>query len=117
MQSFQDLKVWQKSHQIVLEIYRLTRNFPKEEKFGLISQIRRSAISVTANIVEGFKRKNDKDYGRFLNVAEGSLEETKYYLILAKDLNYLNSEDFEELIRLSEEVGRMLNGLIKKLNS
>ena len=117
MKSFHDLKVWEKAHLLVLTIYKVTQRFPNDEKFSLISQVRRSAISIPANIVEGFKRKSDKDFSHFLNIAEGSSEETKYYLILSKDLRYIASENYEVLIRQSEEVGRMLQGLIKKLNS
>ncbi|MFQ6082332.1 MAG: four helix bundle protein [Candidatus Aminicenantia bacterium] len=73
MRTFQDLKVWQKSHQLVLEIYKITKKFPKEEKFGLISQFRRSAISIAANIAEGFKRKSNKEYSHFFNMSESSL--------------------------------------------
>jgi len=97
-----------------LEIYILTRGFPIEEKFGLISQIRRSASSICANIAEGYK-KSRKDFIRFLNISEGSLEETRYHLILSRDLGYFTKSQCEVLFDLSDEVGRMLNGLIKKL--
>ena len=107
--SFKELIVWQKAHQFVLEIYRLTKNFPSEEKFGLTSQIRRAAVSVPANIAEGFPKKSPSDKTRFFNIAQGSLEEVHYYLILAKDLGYGNST---ELINLYDEVGRLLNGYI-----
>lgn len=86
MKTFRDLKVWQTPHKLVLEIYKITKNFPKEEKFGLIPQIRRSASSIPTNIVEGFKRRSDKEYGYFLNIADSSVEESKYHLILAHDL-------------------------------
>jgi four helix bundle protein len=85
---FQDLVVWQKAHQFVLSIYRMTGSFPKSEMFCLTSQLRRSAISVAANIAEGFKKRGNADKARFLNIAQGSLEESRYYLILAEDLGY-----------------------------
>ena len=107
---FQDLKVWQKAHQLVLEIYKITKTFPEEEKYCLVNQIRRSSISISANIAEGY-RKSKKDFKRYLEISMASLEETKYHLILSKDLFYLNSKNFEELFGLSNEVGKMLNGL------
>jgi four helix bundle protein len=115
MKTFRDLKVWQKAHELVLEVYKLTKNFPTEEKYGLVSQLRRSAASVPTNIVEGFKRRSDKDYARFINIAEGSLEETKYHIILAHDLGYLKQDDYDNLTKLGDEVGKMLNGMYKKL--
>ena len=111
---FQNLKVWQKAHHLVLEIYKETRQFPDEERYRLISQVRRSAVFICANIAEGSK-KSKKDFSRFLDIAQGSLEETKYHLILSKDLGYLDSALFENLSRLSDEVGRMLYGLNKSL--
>lgn len=116
MKTFRDLKVWEKSHKLVLEVYRITQQFPKDEKFGLITQIRRSASSIPTNIVEGFKRKSQKDFAHFLNIADASLEETKYHLILAHDLGYLMKDDHGKLDDLCSEVGRMLYGLQKKLN-
>jgi len=115
MKGFKSLTVWQKSHDLVLAVYRGTKNFPAEERFCMIQQMRRSAISIAANIAEGFKRKTDKDYCHFLNMSEGSLEELKYYLILSKDLNYLREELFQALFLASEEVGRLLSGFTKKL--
>ena len=117
MKTFQDLKVWQKAHKMVLEVYKVTRIFPAEEKYGLVAQLRRSAASVPTNVVEGFKRRGDKDYARFINIAEGSLEETKYHIILAHDLEYLEQSDYDNLTNLCEEVGKMLNGLYKKLTT
>ena len=86
--SFQDLIVWQKAHQFVLSIYRFTETFRKTETYGLTSQLRKAAISTAANIPEGFKKKTKRDRVRFMNIAQGSLEECRYYLILAKDLGY-----------------------------
>ena len=115
--TFRDLKVWQKSHDLTLRIYKITKHFPSEEKFCIISQLRRAASSIPTNIVEGFKRRSSKEYSYFLNIAESSLEETKYHLILSFDLKYLPDKDFKELESICNEIGRMLNGLQKKLNT
>lgn len=114
---FEDLKVWQKSHELVLEVYTVTQQFPNEEKFGLTSQIRRSAVSIAANIAEGSKRQHLKEYIWMLYISHGSLSETEYHLLLAKDLKYLSNTKYQELFNLCEEVGRMLNGLIKSLSN
>ncbi len=105
--SFTDLIVWQKAHDFVLLVYTTTRNFPKEELYGLTSQFRRAAVSIPANIAEGFRRHSKPDKARFLNIAEGSLEECRYYIILANDLGYLEKQ---LLWQTSEDVGRLLNG-------
>lgn len=105
-QNFQDLIVWQKSHQLVLSVYRLSKLFPREELYGLTSQFRRAAISVPANIAEGFKKRGRADKVRFMNIAEGSLEECRYYLILTKDLCY---GDPLELFGQLEEVSKLLS--------
>ena len=107
---FEDLIVWQKSHALVLEIYRLSKCFPKDETYGLRSQLRRACISVPGNIVEGFRKRSLLDKIRFLNIAQGSLEETRYYLILAHDLGYL---DQAELKIPMAEVSRLLSAYIK----
>lgn len=111
MKRFQDLLVWQKAHQLVLDIYRITERFPHEEKYGLISQMRRAAISVPANVVEGHKRRNRREFAHFMLIAESSLEELKYYLELSRDLGFLLQEHMETLYSNAEEVGRMLYGL------
>jgi four helix bundle protein len=103
--SFQDLIVWQKAHQFVLSTYLYTESFPKYELFGLSSQFRRAAVSIPANIAEGFKKKGRADKGRFMNIAQGSLEECRYYLILARDLGYGTTQ---ELFLQIEEVSRIL---------
>jgi four helix bundle protein len=103
--TFQDLIVWQKAHQFVLNIYKLTEQFPKSETFGLSSQFRRSAVSIPANIAEGFKKKGRADKARFMNTAQGSLEECRYYLILSKDLEYGNTS---HLMNQLEEVSKLL---------
>jgi len=112
--SFQDILVWQKSHQLVLAIYKESNLFPKEELFSLTSQIRRAVISVPANIAEGFKRPGIKDKLRFYNIAQSSLEEVKYFLILSKDLGFIESDN--SLI-LASEVGKMLEIYAQKTKS
>ena len=110
--TFEDLVVWQKSHSLVLKIYRLTQSFPRNELFGLVSQIRRSAVSVPANIAEGFRRKGKADKLRFFNISQASLEETRYYLILTNDLEYADSR---QLLGDLDEVGRILNAYMKSI--
>jgi four helix bundle protein len=107
--SFQDLIVWQKAHQFVLATYQFTGNFPKQEYFGLTSQFRRASISIPANIAEGFRKRGKADKARFLNTSQGSLEECRYYLILAQDLGY---GETQTLLRLLEEVSKLLNSYI-----
>jgi len=113
--TFRDLVVWQKSHQLTLDIYKITLKFPGEEKFGLISQIRRAAYSVPSNIVEGHSRKSKKEFLQFLNIAKGSLEELKYFLILSADLKYISKENFINLEAKAEEVSKMLYSFTKSL--
>ena len=108
MKTFKDLRVWQKSHQLTLEIYKITDNFPTEEKFSLISQLRRASVSVTSNLVEGFKRQTIKDKLHFYNMAEGSLEELKYQIVLSHDLHFINQEAFNNVYSIAEEVGKLL---------
>ncbi len=104
-QSFRDLLVWQKAHRLVLAIYRFTGNLPKQETYGLSQQMRRAAVSIPANIAEGFRKRSRPDKARFMNMAEGSLEESRYYLILAQDLGYGQTG---ELMASLEEVSRLL---------
>ena len=103
--SFKDLIVWQRAHELVLNVYAVTRTFPKEELYALTSQIRRSAVSVAANIAESFKKQSALDKVRILNIAQGSLSETEYYLVLVSDLQYANVTD---LMAKSVEVSRLL---------
>jgi len=110
--NFQDLIVWQKAHQFVLLVYRYSEAFPKRELYGLISQLRRAAVSIAANIVEGFKKKTKPDKVRYLNIAQGSLEECRYYLILAKDLGY---GDTSQLMGLLEEVSKLLEAYLSSI--
>ncbi len=117
IKGFEDLKVWEKSHEFVLEVYKITQQFPGEEKFGMTSQIRRSTVSVAANIAEGSKRQHLKEYIQMLYIAQGSLSETKYYLLLARDLKYLNDEVYQQILSQSQEISKMLSGLINSLKN
>jgi four helix bundle protein len=111
MQKFRDLRVWHRSHGLVLDVYRLTRSFPGEERFGLTSQLRRSSISVPTNIAEGSKRRRARDYARILNIAEGSLAETEYLLLLSGDLNYIERHVVDRLVAEAKDIARMLHAL------
>lgn len=111
--SFKTLIVWEKAHGLVLDIYTVTKSYPKDELFALVSQMRRASVSIPANIVEGYKRKTDKETVRFLNISDASLEELKYFIILSHDLNYITKEQFEELELKTDEVGRLLSGFQK----
>lgn len=107
--SFREVETWKKAHQWVLAIYKLTECFPKHELFGLTSQLRRAAVSVPANIAEGFKRQGKGDKIRFYNIAQASLEECRYYLILSNDLSYANTDDLADKL---DEISRMLDSYI-----
>jgi len=104
--SFKDLIVWQKAHEFVLEVYKITAPFPRHETYGLSSQMRRASVSIAANIAEGFRKRGKADKARFLNTAEGSVEESHYYLLLAQDLHYAETE---LLLKSLDEVSRLLN--------
>jgi four helix bundle protein len=110
--TFQDLIVWQKAHQFVLGVYRFTENFPKSEQYGLTSQLRRAAVSIAANIAEGFRKRGKLDKARVMNISQGSLEECRYYLILSKDLNY---GDSSSLMTQLEEVSKLLDSCISSI--
>jgi four helix bundle protein len=105
-QTFRDLMVWRKAHEFVLAVYRFTAAFPRQETYGLALQMRRAAVSVPANIAEGFRRRGKADKARFMNIAEGSVEECRYFLILAADLGY---GDTASLSAQLDEISRMLN--------
>jgi len=116
--TFEDLVVWQKSHQLVLRVYRISVQFPKTEQYGLSSQMRRAAVSVAANIAEAFKRRGRPDKARLMNVAQGSLEELRYYFILSRDLEYLpKGEDWSELEEVSRILGAYTRSLLKPSSS
>ena len=110
--SFKNLLVWQKAHQFVIEIYSITKDFPKDELYGLTSQFRRAAISIPANIAEGYTRKGEKDKLRFYNISQGSLEECRYYIILSNDLGYLKNSEINNLL---EEISKMLVSYMNKI--
>lgn len=113
-ENFQDFIVWQKAHQFVLSVYNYSDYFPQKEVYGLTSQFRRAAISIPANIAEGFKKKSKTEKARLMSIAQGALEECRYYLILAKDLGY---GDHPELMPLLEEVSKMLGKYIAVLQT
>jgi len=117
MQNFMDLQVWEKSHLLAVDIYSLTKSFPKEELYGLTSQIRRSAYSIPANIAEGCGRNSKADFARFLSISFGSACELEYFLILVKDLNFINENDYQKINQSVIEVKRMLSSFIKKLKT
>lgn len=110
------LLVWQKAHELTLEIYKTTKSFPNDELYGLTSQMRRASTSIPSNIAEGKARGSIKDFKRFLFIARGSLEELKYQIILSKDLNYIDENKYDELLNKAKEVGRLLNGLMVSLD-
>lgn len=110
--TFSELIVWQKAHQLTLNIYKMTEDFPKKEIYGLTSQMRRSAVSIPANIAEGYRKRGKLDKARFFNISQGSLEELKYYLILAKDLDYIEENLLEDL---TTEEGKLLNSYMKAI--
>ena len=112
----ENLLVWKKAHELTLNIYEITKDFPKDELFGLTSQMRRSSTSVPCNIVEGKARGSSKDFRRFLLIARGSLEELKYQILLSKDLKYIDEEKNNELQNIAKEVGKLLNGLMVSLD-
>ena len=107
--SFQNVIAWQKAHAFVLQVYRVTRSFPEDEKFALISQFRRAAVSIEANIAEGYKKLSKTDKLRFINISQGSQEECRDYIILSRDLGYISKEEFQLLHILLEESSKMLN--------
>jgi four helix bundle protein len=110
--TFEDVEVWKKAHVWVLDVYRLTEAFPKHELFGLTSQLRRAAVSVPANFAEGFKKRGLSDKIRFYNIAQGSLEECRYYLILARDLDY---GETNVLMKALEEISKMLDSYMHSI--
>lgn len=114
--SFRELKAWQKAFDLALEVYKATKNFPKSEAYGLTSQIQRSAVSISANIAEGYERQHRKEYLQHLFIAKGSLGEVETYLLLAKNLCYFSKDDYESIEKIRKETARILSGLIKSLS-
>ena len=115
LQRFTELLVWQRSHTLTLEIYRLTSRFPNDERFGMISQLRRAALSVPTNIAEGSKRVSRLEFAHFLNIAEGSLAETEYLLMVSRDLRYVSNEQCEDRLTEITQIAKMLHGLRAKV--
>ncbi|GAB4141992.1 MAG: four helix bundle protein [Planctomycetaceae bacterium] len=117
MKNFRDLKVWEKAHRFTLEIYNVTKKFPGEEKFGLISQIRRASLSIPSNIAEGCGRDGGAEFARFLTIALGSASEAEYQLLLAKDLGFLETASWNRLNDQIIEIKRMTTGLLKSIRN
>ncbi len=117
MKDFRQLKVWEKAHQLALAVYKVTKGFPKEELYGLTSQIRRASMSIPTNIAEGCGRNTDAEFARFLQIAMGSASETEYQLLLAHDLEFLTSEQYQKLNTDVTEVKRMLTSFIQTLRA
>ncbi len=115
IKSFEDLECWQISHELVLGIYKITKLFPKDERYGIISQLRRAASSITANIAEGFSRYHYNDKIKFYYNSRGSASEVKNFLILSKDLNYIEESNCVELVSKTERVLKTINGLIRSI--
>lgn len=114
IRSFTDLQVWQEAHRLVLVVYKITKKFPKQELFGLVSQIRRAAVSITSNIAEGFSRRGYKEKLQFYYVSLGSLTEIQNQLLIAKDLDYLNQAEFNKIAEQAISVHKLLNSFISK---
>jgi len=112
---WRDLEVWKKSHLLTIQIYRLTKDFPKEERYGLTSQIQRAAYSVPLNIVEGHSRRTTKEFLQFLHIARGSLEELRYLIVLCSEINYVTNAEKDKLDAMASEISCMLNAFIKSL--
>jgi len=114
--SFESVIAWQKAHAFVLAVYRITKHYPTDEQYGLTSQFRRASVSIEANIAEGYKKLSKADKLRFMNISQGSMEECRDYIILSRDLQYINSDEFSELHDKLEDASRMLylyiNGII-----
>ena len=117
MQDFRNLKVWEKAHALTLDVYKASRSFPREEMYGLTSQMRRASLSIGSNIAEGTCRRGDVDFARFLQIAVGSASEVEYHLLLARDLNLLKASDYQRLSDEAVEVKRMLASLMQKLRA
>jgi len=117
MKDFRDLQVWEKSHKFTLKVYSLTRKFPREEQYGLVSQFRRSASSTPTNISEGCGRASDIEFARFLEIGFSSASESQYLAILSRDLHYIDPEEYKDVMDDVSEIKRMLSALIKKLRA
>ena len=117
MKNFRDLKVWEKAHSLTLDSYRFTNAFPRQELFGLTSQIRRAAVSIAANIAEGCGKRGNGEFQRYLNIATGSASELEYHFLLARDLHMLDEASYHRLDEAVVEVKRMLSALVRKVEA
>lgn len=117
MKDFHELKVWQKAHQLTLAVYRITAGFPREELYGLTSQLRRASSSIPANLAEGCGRNGDAEFARFCSIARGAASELEYHLLLARDLKLIPAKDYEDLAGRTTELKRMLTALLQKLTA
>lgn len=115
IKSVEDLEVFKKAHNLTLRIYAITKSYPEEEKYGLISQMRRATFSIPSNLMEGSHRINRKEFRQFVGISKGSIGELKYYLLLSKDLDYISESEYFELKNYVEEISRMLTGLVNSL--
>jgi len=113
--NYKELIVWQKSDELAFEIYKLTKKFPKDEVYGLTSQLRRAVLSIPTNIVEGYARKGDKELARFISIAIGSMAEAEYLLDFSKRLGYINDQDYSKIENLRDQVGKLLWNFYKKV--
>jgi four helix bundle protein len=117
IKSYRELEVWQKAHELTLLVFRITSRFPREDLYGIVSQVRRSASSVTANIVEGFGRGTTREFLRVLQIARGELEETRYFMLSSKDLATISEEEFLRIDAECDSVGRLINALCRSLRA
>lgn len=117
MRDFRKYQIWELGHQITLDVYKLTNGFPKEEQYGLTSQMRRASSSIPANIAEGCGRESEVEFKRFLSIANGSATELEYFLILVKDLNFVSELESKDLVEKVNQLKRSLNKLISKINA
>src|SRR3989338_2450600 len=117
IKSFTDLNAWKTGHSLVVDIYELTKKFPKEELFGLTNQIRRAAVSITSNIAEGFSRQSLKEKAQFYSMSLGSLTEVQNQLLISRDVQYLNKESFDKIAERTVIISKLLNGLIKSIRA
>src|SRR5882762_323452 len=117
VKNYRGLQVWQKAHELVLLVFKLTENFPRTDQFGIVSQVRRSASSVAANIAEGFGRGTTREFLRSLQIARGELEETRYFMFLSCDLGRIKKEEFSEVNEGCDSVGRLINALGRSLRN
>ena len=111
IKSYRELQVWQRAHELVLLVFRMTEKFPKGDQFGIVSQVRRSSSAVAANVAEGFGRGTTREFLRSLQIARGELEETRYFMFLSKDLGRITTNEFTEVDQLCDSVGRLINAL------